>query len=203
MKDIWTWASVHPWPAALIVATVIGTLLGRINTYYGDDHPRLRRHLLFAIDLLTSWLPNLWPQSKPKTSIPNTGVIVDKVKRIGIVLLTLLLLASCASWKSTVRKSLDTAGALANLAAYDIGLACDHVKEKCKTDKTNPCPALETCHKAERDVARTAVAIQAAVLVGLGAIDLADQARALDKLKQALKLLEPLKTTLKAYGVDL
>ena len=164
MSELWTWMQANPWPAAIIIATALGTLLGRVDQHYGHDHPRLKRHLAFVIDLLTSWLPNLIPRRvvadpKPKREGGYTRILPLLI----LLALSLAALASCASWKAATRAGLLGIGRLAYTASVRAGDVCKTVVlPKCIEQKRAAgvapgapykCAELQRCWTARRSVA--------------------------------------------------
>jgi len=51
--NIWTWALAHPWIAIGVLASTLASIANVLTRHYGDDNPRLKRALLFIIDLLS------------------------------------------------------------------------------------------------------------------------------------------------------
>lgn len=113
------------------------------------------------------------------------------------------LLVSCASWKSTTRTALDMVSRTGVIATQAITVACDNVLLDCKAQQMNPCPELIRCHSTEREIIRGSLASQTAALFGYAALDTSDRPTAAKMLKEAIRLLAPVKVTLAVYGINL
>lgn len=119
------------------------------------------------------------------------------------VSLTWLFLQGCSSWQGTTRKVLVSVSAAARQVPEAAKLACEVVTARCIDEARNPCPALDRCRDVGRDAIKGATAAQAAVLVGLAAVDVGDKPSAERALVQAIALIEPIRSTLAAFGVAL
>jgi len=48
------WIVAHPWVAAGVAVVALSTVLNLVLRHYGPSHPRLKRALRFALDLLAA-----------------------------------------------------------------------------------------------------------------------------------------------------
>jgi hypothetical protein len=68
--------------------------------------------------------------------------------------------------------------------------ACRPALEKCKREKTNPCPALEKCQKHRRPILKTLLSLQRAVVVAELARQSANEKELAKAVRAALVLAD-------------
>jgi hypothetical protein len=122
-----------------------------------------------------------------------------------ILLCALTLLPSCASWQQTTKTSLDAASAAAETAHVAVrghyDRKCEAVARDCAKAKLPACPSLVTCQEERHKPIVALSGIQAACLIGYGAIGIADKGTALQKASEAARLVVDLLGVLRTLKV--
>lgn len=206
LKMNWGWIA----GAAVLIASV----LNLITSHFGTANPRLKRWLLFLVDLLAILvsrgstagpgrvgglsalkLPLIQTSPAPESKW-RAGSVISKV---GLVLL--LLLVGCAGWQNKTRVGLDSVSLLVSYAPAAIMTQCEAAQKKCVGEMDRKCEELRACGEDAKKASKVRVAVQSTVLAGLAAIEIGDEPTATKMLIEAQQLAEPVKLTLKAYGV--
>jgi hypothetical protein len=78
---------------------------------------------------------------------------------------------------------------------------CRPVLEQCIAKKLNPCPPLYRCFVARRLLVRSLDTLQRAVLVGMLAVETAEEATATKAVAAGLEAMKTIEDGLKTWGI--
>jgi hypothetical protein len=122
---------------------------------------------------------------------------------IGLALATFATSSCHQNWKKTTLQTLASVQRFGEGVHAVAQQACRPVLEKCKADRTNPCPALLKCQAIRRPVLKALDSLHRAVLLGYIAVDAGKETSATAMLGRALEAAKIIQDGLKNWGVKL
>lgn len=127
-----------------------------------------------------------------------------------VVFLFLLLsiLGACAGWQVTANKTLVQMHRIGGLAHDELtNDVCRSVIEECKelrkAYKEEPCDALKACQDRRRRALQSVDSLQRSVMLGLIALQVADQPKVDKAIAGAVAALDQVRKALETWGVKL